>query len=303
MTRSAPREPGVEVGRLHHQLDAGPEGERLEPVLDRRAARTRRRRRRRRPGVSRSRRPVARLELVGPGRVPARRARRRPRASRPSAGRRPRPRRAARAAGWSTSQATSRSTAGAVGPVGRAHPVRTAQASSRPAPPSVVALPPMPSATWRAPASIAAPDQLAGPDRASPPIGSRSPRREPRQARRLGHLDDRARARRPSAASARRSAARADRGPSPSCHVQPPAAAIASSVPSPPSASGQSRIVSSGPGAAPSRRPAPCATCDRRQRALERVGRDAGPSAGAALTGGPSRRTSRARAVPSVSSA
>ena len=76
----------------------GPQGERLEAVLDRRAGRTRRRRPRRRPGC-RARAAGRALELVGPGLVARVEARSPGRVSRPSAVRRRRPRRSVRAAG------------------------------------------------------------------------------------------------------------------------------------------------------------------------------------------------------------
>ena len=89
----------VEVGRLHDEVDPGTKREGVESILDRQQARTRRRRRRRRPGVSRSRRPVARLELVGPARVALVELARPARAWRPSAGRRSRPPPSVRGAG------------------------------------------------------------------------------------------------------------------------------------------------------------------------------------------------------------
>ena len=95
---------------------------------------------------------------------------------------------------------------------------------------------------------------------------------EPRQARGRRQLHDRARSAAQEAAA--RSAARADPRACAGSRSQPPAAAIASSVPSPPSASGTRRIASSGSGAAASRSRAPCATSTEVERALERIGRD-----------------------------
>ncbi len=151
MTRSAPREPGVEVGRLHDEVDARAQRERARTGPGSPAARTRRRRPRRHPAC---RAHDARLPLRGGPRRP-RGARRAPPprpGSRPSAGRRSRPRRTVRGAGSYTSQATCtldarrdarsspvRSTAPRRGP-------RSAEAlAACPAPPSVVALPPIPS--------------------------------------------------------------------------------------------------------------------------------------------------------------
>ena len=172
----------------------GPQRERREPVLDREQRRTRRRPPRRRPGVvalapagraPRARRPTPRAARSSSIDVA--------RASRPSAGRRRRPRRSARAAGSRRRRRPASSTSASRGSSRRGRDADRgrigAERRRRPAPPSVVALPPMPS------------DDAAGRRRrcaarsSSPvpivvaPIGSRSSRRDatartPRPSRR-----------------------------------------------------------------------------------------------------------------------
>ena len=245
-------EAGVEVGRLHDRSTPGPQRERAERGPGSRAARTRRRPPRRRPGVSRSRPAGRRFEGVGEGgerRVEVRDVGRR---SRPSAARRRRPRRTARGAGSRRRRRPRgrRRRAAGRGRRGRRRRRRGRRSAprprSRPAPPSVVALPPMPRTidvdarrrarpgsarrsrpTWRA-IGVA----LAGCDARQA--------RTPRPSRRRRACRRRDRSQRAAIGRPSGSATVA------SCHVQPPAAATASSVPSPPSASGQRRIVSSG---------------------------------------------------------
>ena len=127
-----------------------------------RAARTRRRRRRRRPACRGRRAPVADFERVGPGPRGDDRARRRRAGTRPSAARRSPPRRMVPGAGsrrrrrrpGRRRRAADRGRPGRRVP-DRGRPWRRAPSSS-PAPPSVVALPPIPRISVRAPASSAA---------------------------------------------------------------------------------------------------------------------------------------------------
>ncbi len=190
------------------------------------------------PGVSRSRRPSRASSSSAQAAFRASSATGRRQARRPSAVRTSRPRRSARAAGWRHRRRPRRRSR-------RAGARHRARPSSRPRPPSVVALPPIPSVTCRAPASIAAPTSSPVPTDVAA-IGSRSAAATRDRPGRLGHLDDRPASHPPTAASAHRSGAAAGRGPCAVRDVQPPAASIAASVPSPPSASGHSTTSSSG---------------------------------------------------------
>ena len=115
---------------------------------------------------------------------------------------------------------------------------------SRPAPPSVVALPPIPSTIEPTPASSAARIRSPVPaEVAAAASRSDAATRESPDAVAISIT-----ARVPSSDRSQRAWIGRDSGSATvaSCQVQPPAAATASRVPSPPSASGQSRIVSAG---------------------------------------------------------
>ena len=252
MTRSAPASRRREVGRLHHEVDARAQRERAEPIRRSRAGRTRRRRRRRRracraPGArsaassasakaasrrSRSATSSGDAPFCGPydgGRAGRAEERVRDvagdRRCRAEARRGSRPARSALAASRSVPAPSPR---------------------SRPAPPSVVALPPIPRI-----------DRGARPRRGRPGSASPVPSDVAATASRsdvanrdspdASAISTTARCRSSDVASQRARTGRPSGSPTvASRHAQPPAAATASSVPSPPSASGHSRIVSPG---------------------------------------------------------
>ena len=153
----------------------------------------------------------------------------------------------------------------------RSSSTRAPSARRIPAPPSLVALPPIPSAMSRIPASSTARSTSPVP-RLVARAASRAVRGDQRQAGGRGHLDERAP---PSSRTSQRARIGRPSGSiaSASRHAHPPDASIAASVPSPPSASGASRTSSSGR----ARRQPPATALrdlDARERALERVGGD-----------------------------
>ncbi len=188
------------------------------------------------PGVSRSRRPVAASRASA--QVPFRASRT---ATCPGVAPFCGPKMAAAPCGprrgFETSHATSRSTSR------RSRP-QASRASIRPRPPSVVALPPMPSVTWRAPPSMAAASRSPVPALVAA-IGSRSSS-VTRDSPDASAISTTARppsaARRYVAVICRSSGSRAVVV----SLVQPPAASTAAIVPSPPSASGDRTTVSRG---------------------------------------------------------
>ena len=265
------------------------------------AGRTRRRRRRRRPACR---------ARAGPSRASSSSAQRAFRASssrdlrrawRPSAGRRWRPRRSGPRSGFDDVAGDRRGRrSGRDRAAGRDRRRAERRRAGR-APPSVVALPPIPSMMRRDAGVDRGADQLAGPDVVAAD-GSRSSGRDaatgrtPRPSRRPRASPSSDRSQRAVDRAAQRVVDRR-----PSATSQPPAAAIASSVPSPPSASGRQERSVVGAGAAPAvgQRPG---DLDRRQRALERVGREEDRQRRRSPAG-PSRSRSCGDGSPSASSA
>ena len=134
-----------------------------------------------------------------------------PRASRPSGGRRRRRRRPGPSSGFVTSQATrsahageARVQPGAGPPQPRSSATRAPSARSSPAPPSVVALPPIPRTTSRIAGVEHRAQEVAGARGSWRPSASRSAGVTQRQPGRRRHLDDgRARRRRGASQAAR----------------------------------------------------------------------------------------------------
>ena len=270
-TRSVAAQLAVERGRLHHELDPRPQREAAEGVLQRQQGEPARRRRPRHPAVPRLIAAGARVEPVRPAPVRLVEQLDQVAASRPSAARRSRPRRAARAAGSRRrTRPPPRADRRRRAPGATPRPVDRARHVPRPSRPRGPRTDPAPAvgrgATTDAPGPCAVPRPGSGRDQLTGPEG----RRADRVALRGRHAPEtptpppsRARPSAPSVESSQR-AAPADRADRPPGRLPRPAAGCRDRVERAFAAVGQGREIdrSSGrpatsrpPARAPPRRP------------------------------------------------